>query len=126
MKATQLILGACLLGSSILVGCGNSGDDGGGDSSSGGETVSQSGAPYEALQAVIDERNLTPDDVVAAAKTFMPSGRHDDYIMFASGGHGGQMIVIGMPSMRILKIIGVFTPEPWQGYGYGVGQDILA
>ena len=126
MKATQLILGACLLGSSILVGCGNSGDDGGGESSSGGETVSQSGAPYEALQAVIDDRNLTPDDVVAAAKTFMPSGRHDDYIMFASGGHGGQMIVIGMPSMRILKIIGVFTPEPWQGYGYGVGDEILA
>jgi nitrous-oxide reductase len=21
--------------------------------------------------------------------------------------------------MRILKYVGVFTPEPWQGYGYG-------
>jgi nitrous-oxide reductase len=31
----------------------------------------------------------------------------------------GQVIVIGVPSMRILKYIGVFTPEPWQGYGYG-------
>ena len=29
------------------------------------------------------------------------------------------MIVIGVPSMRILKYVGVFTPEPWQGYGYG-------
>jgi len=28
-------------------------------------------------------------------------------------------MVIGVPSMRILKVIGVFTPEPWQGYGYG-------
>ena len=39
--------------------------------------------------------------------------------MFASGGHGGQVYVIGMPSMRIIKQIAVFTPEPWQGYGYG-------
>jgi nitrous-oxide reductase len=30
----------------------------------------------------------------------------------------GQVIVYGVPSMRILKYIGVFTPEPWQGYGY--------
>jgi nitrous-oxide reductase len=29
------------------------------------------------------------------------------------------VIVIGVPSMRILKYIAVFTPEPWQGYGYG-------
>ncbi|MCZ7681014.1 MAG: Sec-dependent nitrous-oxide reductase [Sandaracinaceae bacterium] len=28
------------------------------------------------------------------------------------------MIVIGIPSMRILKYIAVFTPEPWQGYGF--------
>ena len=38
--------------------------------------------------------------------------------MFASGGHGGNLIVIGVPSMRILKYVGVFTPEPWQGYGF--------
>jgi len=57
--------------------------------------------------------------VLAAAKTYMPSGRKDEYYLFASGGHGGQVLVIGLPSMRILKVIGVFTPEPWQGYGYG-------
>jgi hypothetical protein len=39
--------------------------------------------------------------------------------MFASGGHSGQVLVIGIPSMRLLKVIGVFTPEPWQGYGFG-------
>jgi nitrous-oxide reductase len=39
--------------------------------------------------------------------------------MFASGGHAGQVYVLGLPSMRILKQIAVFTPEPWQGYGYG-------
>jgi nitrous-oxide reductase len=27
-------------------------------------------------------------------------------------------MVYGVPSMRILKYIGVFTPEPWQGWGY--------
>ena len=40
-------------------------------------------------------------------------------MIFASGGHSGQVHVIGVPSMRLLKTIAVFTPEPWQGYGYG-------
>lgn len=71
-------------------------------------------------------RNLTPDDVAAALKTYTPSGRIDEYILFASGGHSGQAFVIGVPSMRLLRTIAVFTPEPWQGYGYGVGNDILA
>ncbi len=44
--------------------------------------------------------------------------------MFASGGHAGQVFVVGMPSMRILRSIAVFTPEPWQGWGFGaVGQE---
>jgi nitrous-oxide reductase len=64
-------------------------------------------------------RSLTEADVQAALRTYTPTGRHDEYYMFASGGHGGNVIVIGLPSMRILKYIGVFTPEPWQGYGYG-------
>ncbi len=69
--------------------------------------------------AVAEERGLTPDDVVAALKTYIPTGKYDDYVMFASGGHSGQVLVIGLPSMRLLKVIGVFTPEPWQGWGYG-------
>ena len=72
------------------------------------------------------ERNLTPDDAVAAVKTYMPSGRHDDYITFASGGHSGQVFVIGVPSMRLLRSIAVFTPEPWQGWGYGIGNEVIA
>ena len=35
------------------------------------------------------------------------------------------MIVIGLPSMRILRSIAVYTPEAWQGWGFGVGNDIL-
>ncbi|MCB9871513.1 MAG: Sec-dependent nitrous-oxide reductase [Planctomycetes bacterium] len=70
-------------------------------------------------------RNLSEADVSAALKTYTPTGRHDEYITFASGGHGGNLIVIGVPSMRILKYVGVFTPEPWQGYGYGDQTDSL-
>jgi nitrous-oxide reductase len=64
-------------------------------------------------------RGLNAQDVENALSTFVPPGRYDDYYMFASGGHSGQIFVIGLPSMRILKTIAVFTPEPWQGYGYG-------
>ena len=62
---------------------------------------------------------LTEEQLAAAALTYLPSGEHDPYIMLASGGHSGQMFAIGVPSMRILKEIAVFTPEPWQGWGFG-------
>jgi nitrous-oxide reductase len=70
------------------------------------------------IQSLMKERKLTEQDVVAALKTYTPTGRTDPYVMFSSGGHSGQVIAIGVPSMRILKYIGVFTPEPWQGYGF--------
>jgi nitrous-oxide reductase len=69
--------------------------------------------------ALAAERGLTPDDVYAALKTYMPTGQTDPYIMFSSGGQSGQVLIIGVPSMRILKVLAVFTPEPWQGYGFG-------
>ena len=72
----------------------------------------------ESLQDVMKRRNLTQQDLLAAAKTYTPSGGRDEFLAFASGGQSGQMIVYGVPSMRILKYIGVFTPEPWQGYGF--------
>lgn len=70
------------------------------------------------LDRVMKERNLSEKDVLAAAKTYQPSGRKDDFMVFSSGGQSGQVIVYGVPSMRIYKYIGVFTPEPWQGYGF--------
>lgn len=81
-------------------------------------TPAGAGLP-SAAAGIIAERGLTPDEVAAALKTYVPPGKLDEYIMFASGGHSGQVLVIGLPSMRLLKVIGVFTPEPWQGYGYG-------
>jgi nitrous-oxide reductase len=72
----------------------------------------------DTLQDVMKKRGLSEKDVLAAAKTYQPSGKKDDYIVFSSGGQSGQVMVYGVPSMRLLKYIGVFTPEPWQGYGY--------
>lgn len=77
------------------------------------------------VMEIVQERGLTPDDIKAALSTYTPTGRHDEYVMFTSGGHSGQVIVVGMPSMRILKVIAVFTPDPWQGYGYGVKDSPL-
>ena len=72
----------------------------------------------EGAAAIAQARGLTPDEVNAALRTFVPPGKHDDYVMFASGGHSGQVVVMGVPSMRILKVIPVFTPDSYVGYGY--------
>jgi nitrous-oxide reductase len=76
------------------------------------------------LAKVMKDRGLSEIDVVRAAKTYNPTGVKDKYVVFSSGGQSGQIIVYGVPSMRILKYIAVFTPEPWQGYGYD--KDSLA
>ena len=72
----------------------------------------------DTLKDVMKARGLTEKDILAAAKTYTPSGGRDEFLAFSSGGQSGQVIVYGIPSMRILKYIGVFTPEPWQGYGF--------
>ena len=74
-------------------------------------------------KAIIAARGLTPGDVTAALKTFVPLGKHDDFVMFASGGHSGQVVVMGVPSMRILKVIPVFTPDAYTGWGYSTGSN---
>ncbi|MDR1424934.1 MAG: Sec-dependent nitrous-oxide reductase [Azoarcus sp.] len=80
----------------------------------------------ESLQDVMKRRSLSQQDLLAAAKTYTPSGKRDEFVVFSSGGQSGQLIVYGIPSMRILKYVGVFTPEPWQGYGYDEeSKDIL-
>ena len=70
------------------------------------------------IEEVMKERGLSQQDLLAAAKTYTPTGGRDEYLAFSSGGQSGHVIVYGIPSMRILKYIGVFTPEPWQGYGF--------
>jgi nitrous-oxide reductase len=70
------------------------------------------------LDQIMKARGRSQQDLLAAAKTYTPTGKLDEYVVFSSGGQSGQVIVYGVPSMRILKYIAVFTPEPWQGYGY--------
>jgi nitrous-oxide reductase len=77
------------------------------------------GGGQNELVALAAERDMSPEDAARAIKSFVPPGKHDEYLLFASGGHSGQVFVVGLPSMRLLKSIAVFTPEPWQGFGYG-------
>jgi len=111
MKKVTTILILLALGVLLIAACRD-------DEGDGGDVADTPGLSADA-SAIAEARGLTPDDVAAALKTYTPSGTHDEYIMFASGGHAGQVYAVGIPSMRILKQIAVFTPEPWQGYGYG-------
>ena len=110
----KLIWGvAALVAVMALIAASCSGDDEGGGAGLGASA-----------SEIATARGLTDADITAALKTYMPSGVQDDYLIFASGGHAGQVFVIGVPSMRLLKTIAVFTPEPWQGWGYG-DQDTM-
>ena len=51
-------------------------------------------------------------------KTYVAPGDLDEYYFFASGGHSGQVYVYGVPSMRHLSTIPVYTPYPATGYGF--------
>ena len=115
-RFTMLAMVLTLIVVALMVSCQ---DDGAAEQAAGGSSAANTAALSGDAGALAEARGLTPDDIMAALKTYTPSGVHDEYIMFASGGHGGQVYVIGLPSMRIFKQIAVFTPEPWQGYGYG-------
>lgn len=54
----------------------------------------------------------------AAMKTYVAPGDTDEYYVFYSGGHSGQVFVAGAPSMRHITTIPVFTPYPGTGYGF--------
>lgn len=54
----------------------------------------------------------------AAVKTYVAPGDLDEYYLFASGGHSGQVYIYGLPSMRHISTIPVFAPYSATGYGY--------
>jgi nitrous-oxide reductase len=58
------------------------------------------------------------DTAIAAEKTYVAPGDLDQYYMFSSGGHSGQVYVYGLPSMRHIATVPVFTPYPATGYGF--------
>jgi len=101
-------------GGALLASCSIGGDDDDPTPSSGNTGA---GVPSSVAE-IAEARGLTPDDITRAVKTYVPGGQYDEFLIFASGGHSGQVLVIGVPSMRLLKLIATFTPEPWQGYGF--------
>jgi nitrous-oxide reductase len=54
----------------------------------------------------------------AAQRTYVAPGKLDDYYLFYSGGHSGNVYVAGIPSMRHIITIPVFAPYPATGYGF--------
>jgi nitrous-oxide reductase len=58
------------------------------------------------------------DARVAAQRTYVPEGQLDQYYLFYGGGHSGNVFVAGIPSMRHIMTIPVFTPYPGTGYGF--------
>ncbi|HVP62413.1 MAG TPA: Sec-dependent nitrous-oxide reductase [Myxococcaceae bacterium] len=93
---TKILLGAGLVVAAFVVTC----------------------APSAPKQAAKPSGAVTSDIAVAAQKTYVPPGDLDEFYMFASGGHSGQVYVYGIPSMRHLSTIPVFTPYPATGYGF--------
>lgn len=53
-----------------------------------------------------------------AEQSYVPPGEHDEYYLFYSGGHDGNVRVAGVPSLRHIKTIPVFGPDSGSGYGY--------
>lgn len=70
------------------------------------------------LSVVIKDRNLSEDDLMAAVKTYSPSGGRDEYLAFFGTGVSGRLAVMAIPSMKILKYVAVFSAEAWQGFSF--------
>jgi len=45
------------------------------------------GGGQNELVALAAERDMSPEDAARAIKSFVPPGKHDEYLLFASGGH---------------------------------------
>ena len=60
----------------------------------------------------------TGDRTANALESYVAPGEKDEYYLFYSGGHSGQVFVAGIPSMRHITTIPVFAPYPATGYGF--------
>ena len=58
------------------------------------------------------------DVAEAAIASYVAPGDADEYYVFYSGGHSGNVYVAGIPSMRHISTIPVFAPYPATGYGF--------
>lgn len=53
-----------------------------------------------------------------AQQVYVPHGKLDEYYLLSSGGHSGQLFVYGVPSMRKIRTVPVFSVDSATGYGY--------
>lgn len=58
------------------------------------------------------------DTAQAAIATYVAPGDMDEFYLFYSGGQSGNIFVAGVPSMRHIATIPVYTPYPGNGYGF--------
>jgi nitrous-oxide reductase len=58
------------------------------------------------------------DVAEAAIASYVAPGDMDEYYLFYSGGHSGNVYVAGVPSMRHIATIPVYAPYPGTGYGF--------
>ncbi len=67
-----------------------------------------------------DQKSSTAKNERAAnaEASYVAPGEKDEYYLFYSGGHSGQVFVAGIPSMRHIVTIPVFAPYPATGYGF--------
>jgi nitrous-oxide reductase len=71
-------------------------------------------APEKTTQVTADNSSNKSN----AEKVYVPFGEKDEYYLMASGGHSGQMFIYGVPSMRHIRTVPVFSPDSATGYGF--------
>ena len=54
----------------------------------------------------------------AAALSYVAPGKYDEFYNVVSGGFNGQMMIYGIPSGRLFRIIPVFSQHPENGWGF--------
>ena len=69
------------------------------------------------LSGIANDRGLDGAQAEAALKTYVPGGDFDEYFIMSSGGHSGNVYVIGVPSMRMLKEIPSSRRTPGRATG---------
>ncbi len=72
-------------------------------------------APSCARRPKVQQRG---DIQQSASATYVAPGDLDQYYIFYSGGQSGNVYISGIPSMRHIATIPVFTPYPGTGYGF--------
>ncbi len=78
----------------------------------------------ESLDATAKRLGLSGERARLALESYVAPGKRDAFLVFASGGVGGQVLVHGVPSMRLLAEIPVFAAAP--GHGHGVAAESMA